>query len=515
MTRSFTNVRRPVPEIKPLPYALYRADQVRALDRCAIERHGIPGAELMQRAGAAAFRLLRARWPGSRRIVVLAGAGNNGGDGYVLAAEALSAGLAVRLLRLGDHDRLSAESAAAAAAFARAGGVAEPYRRLPGDADVIVDGLLGTGLTREVAGDWAAAIDAINAARAPVLALDIPSGLDADTGRVHGTAVRANATISFIALKQGLFTGHGPGRCGDVHFAGLDVPPAIYATEVLSARRVDWGKERELVPARPRDAHKGMAGHVLVVGGAPGMSGAARLAGEAALRAGAGLVTIATHPSHAGVLNLTRPELMVHGVEGGDGLAPLAARASAVAVGPGLGRDRWGRDLLDAVLGLDLPLVVDADALNLLADDPGRWRPRRRDQCILTPHPGEAGRLLGAGVAEVERDRFAAVAALQRRFGGIAVLKGAGTLVRGPGQRPPAVCSDATPAMASAGMGDALTGILAALVAQGLEPEQAATSGVCLHAAAGVKAARGADRGLLAGDLIGTLPRLFAAAGQD
>jgi NAD(P)H-hydrate epimerase len=500
---------RNVSKIQPLPYALYRAEQVRALDRCAIERHGIPAAELMQRAGAAAFRLLRARWPAARRILVLAGAGNNGGDGYVVAAEALAAGLDVRLLQMGDHDRLSAESAAAAAGFTRRGGRAEPCRRLPPDADVLVDGLLGTGLAREVSGQWAAIIDAVNAARAPVLALDIPSGLDADTGRVLGTAVRANATISFIALKQGLFTGRGPGCRGDLYFDGLDVPPAIYATELLAARRVDWRKERELLPIRPLDAHKGMAGHVLVVGGAPGMSGAPRLAGEAALRAGAGLVTVATHPAHAAMLNLTRPELMVHGVATPDDLAAVAARADVIAIGPGLGRDDWGRDLLDAVLTLDRPLVVDADALNLLARDP-----RRREDWVLTPHPGEAARLLDTDIAGIEQDRFAAAAALQRRYGGALVLKGAGSIVEGPGQRPPAVCSDGNPAMASAGMGDALTGIIAALLAQGLAPEQAAGAGVCLHAAAGDRAAHGADRGMLAGDLIGALPRLFDRAGE-
>ncbi|MCG6943242.1 MAG: NAD(P)H-hydrate dehydratase [Thiohalocapsa sp.] len=503
-----------MPERKPLPYALYRAAQVRALDRCAIERHGIPAAELMQRAGAAACRVLRARWPKARRVVVLAGAGNNGGDGYVLAAEALAAGLSVRLLQLGDHDKLSAESAEAATGFARQGGVAEPYQGVPADADVIVDGLLGTGLTREVTGRWAAAIDAINAARAPVLALDIPSGLDADTGRVHGTAVRADATISFIALKQGHFTGRGQAICGEIHFDGLDVPPAIYGTEVLSARRVDWHKERELLPDRPRDAHKGVAGRVLIVGGAPGTSGAPRLSGEAALRTGAGLVTVATHPTHASLLNLTRPELMVHGVDGPDQLRPLVSRVDAVAIGPGLGTDDWGRALLDAVLALDVPLVVDADGLNLLAQDAQSGSPRRRDDWILTPHPGEAARLLGSSIADVEQDRFAAVAALQQRYGGTALLKGAGTIVHGPARRPPAVCSDGTPAMASAGMGDTLTGILVALIGQGLEPEQAATTGVCLHAAAGVLAAGGADRGMLAGDLMSVLPLLYAERRQ-
>ncbi len=497
-----------VPEIQPIPYALYRAAQVRALDRCAIDHHGIAAAELMRRAGRGAFELLRARWPQARRVLVLAGAGNNGGDGYVLAAEALAAGLDVRLLTLGDHTRLSAASAAAAAHFAEQGGVAEPFRRLPGDVDVIVDALLGTGLTRAPSGPWAAAIDAVNASRAPVLALDLPSGLDADTGRILGVAVRAAVTMSFIALKRGCFTASGPAYCGVVHFDGLAVPPAIYAREVLSARRVDWRKERELLAPRAADAHKGTAGHVLVVGGAPGTSGAARLSGEAALRAGAGLVSVATHPAHAALLNLSRPELMVQAVRAADSLVQAAARADVIAVGPGLGRDAWGRALFEAVLTLERPLVVDADALNLLAR-----APRRREQWILTPHPGEAARLLDQDVADIERDRFAAAAALQARYGGAVVLKGAGSIIHGPGQRPPAVCSDGNPAMASAGMGDALTGIIAALWAQApaLDPQQVATAGVCLHAAAGDRAAGGADRGLLAGDLVNEVPRLFAA----
>lgn len=495
-----------------LPYALYGAAQVRALDRCAIERHGIPAAELMRRAGQAAWRLLHTHWPAARRLAVLCGAGNNGGDGYILATEAIRSGCEVRLLTLGDHDRLSPESAAAAVGFAAAGGIAEPYRSLPANASVIVDGLFGTGLSRPVEGRYAQAIESANASRAPVLALDLPSGLDADTGQVLGDAVRADLTLCFIGLKRGLFTGRGPALTGEVRFDGLDVPPAIYASEVLSARRIDWRKERELLPPRPADAHKGMAGHVLIVGGAPGMSGAPRIAGESALRSGAGLVTVATHPDHAATLNLTRPELMVAAVPDAVVLTAVAARATVVAIGPGLGQGDWGRRLFAAALELGRPMVVDADALNLLAA-----APRRADHWVLTPHPGEAARLLGCSIADVEQDRFAAAAEIQRRFGGVVVLKGAGTIVAGPGQRPPAVCSDGNPAMASAGMGDALTGIIAALLAQrssespgaGLAPDQAAGAGVCLHAAAGDLAAAGADRGLLAGDLAAALPRLF------
>ncbi|TVQ94691.1 MAG: NAD(P)H-hydrate dehydratase [Chromatiaceae bacterium] len=503
-----------------LPHALYRAAQVRALDAVAIERHGIPGEVLMERAGAAAFALLRARWPGARRLVVLAGAGNNGGDGYVVARLALAAGWQVRLLQCGDHARLHGAALTAAQAYAAVGGSTAPYAGLPRDCDLICDALLGTGLQRPVTSRWAEAIAACNASSAPVLALDLPSGLDADTGQVLGVAVRAAATISFIGLKQGLFTGCGPDQTGRVHFAGLRVPAAIYATEILSARRIDWAREGPRLPPRRPGTHKGECGYVLVLGGAPGMSGAVRLCGAAALRAGAGLVTVATHPAHAALVNLTCPELMVQPLGDPAGLATVAARADVIAIGPGLGQDDWAQGLLAAALTLGRPLVVDADALNLLALAPDRAG--RRDDWVLTPHPREAARLLGASVATVESDRFAAVAALQARYGGTVVLKGAGSLVRGPGSYSPAVCTDGNPGMATAGMGDALTGIIAALIAQARgragpdEPvaallEPAASAGVCLHAAAGDRAARDGQRGLLASDLIESVRAVLAS----
>ncbi len=497
-------VPRMMPETTRLPYALYTAAQVRALDRRAIEAHGIPGTELMERAGAAAFALLRERWPKARALTVLAGVGNNGGDGYVIARIARAQGLAVRLLQLGDHAGLRGEALAAAGAFAAAGGVAEPFRGIPPDSGLIVDAMLGTGLERPVQGIWAEAIGQANALRAPVLAVDIPTGLHADSGRVLGSAIEADVTISFIGLKRGLFTGRGRDCCGEIRFDALRIPAAIYASEVLSARRIDWGKTSAWLPARRHSANKGDFGHVVAIGGAPGMSGAVRLCAEAALRGGAGRVTVATHPGHATLVNLTRPELMVRAVGDQDALDPALGLADVIAIGPGLGRDVWGRVLLERVLAepveRDRPLVIDADALNLLAE-----APCRRDDWVLTPHPGEAARLLGVSVAEIEQDRFAAVQALQGRYGGVVVLKGAGTLVRADGHRPVAVCSQGNPGMASAGMGDVLTGVIAALLAQGLGLEEAACAGVCLHAAAGDRAAHAGQTGLLASDLIGAL----------
>jgi NAD(P)H-hydrate epimerase len=487
----------------PAESALYRAAQVRALDRRAIDDHGIPGYTLMQRAGAAAFAELRARWPAARRIAVACGGGNNGGDGYVVARLAREAGLDVTLLQLGDPQRLHGDTATAAAAWCAAGGAVAPFTAagLAG-AEVIVDALLGTGLERPVAGAWAEAIEALNSAPAPVLALDLPSGLDADRGVPLGCAVQAAATVTFVGQKPGLYTGAGPDHAGAVRFAGLDLPAAVYAGVGPAARLLGDADLAALPAKRRRVSHKGDHGHVLVVGGAAGMCGAALLAAQAALRAGAGLVSLATRPAHAVALTAVRPELMCLGVDCAADLLPLLRRADVVAIGPGLGRARWGAQLLGAALDSGRPLVVDADALTLLAGEP-----ERRDDWVLTPHPGEAARLLGTTVAAVQADRLAAVAALQAAYGGVVVLKGAGSLVA-DGAGPPALCRDGNPGMAAGGFGDLLTGVIAALRAQGLDAGAAARLGVLLHARAADLAAGAGERGLLPSDCLEPLRRL-------
>jgi hydroxyethylthiazole kinase-like uncharacterized protein yjeF len=495
---------RTLPRSDQLPYALYRAAQVREFDRIAIQDFGIPGETLMERAGAAAFARLRERWPAVRDLTVVAGQGNNGGDGLVVARLGREAGLRARVLQVGDPGRFGADARANLERYLALGGEHRPFQRLPRETQLVVDGLFGTGLDRPVDGAWAEAIAAINAHPAPVLALDIPSGLHADTGCILGNAVRAELTISFIGLKQGLFTGDGPDCCGSVVFDGLEVPAAVYGWQVLAARRIDWLRFADLLPRRSRTAHKGRFGHVLVVGGDLGMAGAARLAGEAALRTGAGLVSVATRPEHAAALVAGRPELMAHGLATPADVQPILARATVVALGPGLGRGAWGRALLDSALGAGVPLVVDADALSLLAE-----APQHRADWVLTPHPGEAARLLGVGTAEIHADRFAAASELQRRYGGVVVLKGAGSIVQGLGARPPAVCSAGNPGMATGGVGDVLTGIIAGLMAQGLGADDAAEMGVCVHAAAGDRAAASGERGLIASDLFGPLRALL------
>jgi NAD(P)H-hydrate epimerase len=501
---------RAMPTTEQLPYALYTATQVREFDRIVIEEYGIPGDDLMERAGTRAYHWMQARWPDLTEILVVCGVGNNGGDGFVLARHAKLGGLRVRLLQLGDPAKLHGDALAMAEAWRAIGGVIEPFEEVVGKPGLIVDAILGTGLERDVSGHWSDAIDQINRHQAPVFALDIPSGLNSDTGRVMGSAIRADAALSFIGLKQGMFTGEGPACCGEIAFDALDVPARVYARQLLAARRIDWRKLGGQVGRRRRSSHKGDYGHLLVIGGGIGYPGAIRLAAEAGARSGAGLVTLATHPDHVASVNAGRPELMSRGVTGGESLSALFERASVMALGPGLGRDAWGETVFKAAVQCELPTVLDADGLYWLS----RY-PERRDDWILTPHPGEAARLLDTTSGEVQADRFTVARTLQARYGGVVVLKGAGTLIVGNSSHPPAICSDGNPGMASGGTGDLLTGIIAALLAQGHELRTAAELGVALHAAAGDQAACQGEIGMLAGDLLPELRILLNRVSRD
>lgn len=480
-----------------LPVNLYTAAQVRELDRVASAEFNLPGLTLMERAGAACFAQLRAHWPAAREIGVLCGVGNNGGDGLVIARLAHEAGLVVDVRLIGERSKIAGDALHVLRRLEACGvrvlSIA-PGRAVRGD--VWVDALFGTGLKDEVSGVPRAAIEALNSSGVPVLSVDIPSGLNADTGCAMGVAVRATVTVTFIGLKQGLLTADGADYRGRWMFDDLAVPSDVYARVPAPATRITPEHCGAFLTPRARHAHKGAFGHVLVIGGEVGMSGAARLAGEAAARVGAGLVSIATRAEHAALLSVARPELMCHPVENPNQLRPLLERAGVVAIGPGLGQGPWGRGLFAQALQSSLPLIIDADALHLLAQDPVR-----REHAVLTPHPGEAARLLGMSVAEVQRDRFAAVSALQERFGGVVVLKGAGTLVAASPHRVQ-LCDAGNPGMASGGMGDVLTGIIAGLIAQGLALPDAAALGVWVHATAGDRAARNGERGLLAGDVL-------------
>jgi len=482
-----------------LPVNLYSAEQVRELDRRVIEDEGVDSYGLMCRAGEAAFHALRDEWPGARGVVVLAGKGNNGGDGYVIARLAAAAGMRATLVRVGDHAGLKGSAARAARDCEVAGVAVEDFGTGLPPADIYVDALLGTGLDRPLRGDIRDAVRAVNDTGAPVFAVDVPTGLNADTGAVMGSCVDASLTATFIGCKAGLLTGEGPAQCGRLVFDSLNAPERVYRDLAPMARRLTGDDLREAMPPRRRTAHKGRFGHVLVVGGDQGMAGAARMAGEAAARSGAGLISVATLPDHVAAVVGGRPELMTHGVHRGSDLTGLLERATVVALGPGLGRSPWSKSLWLAVMASEKLLVLDADGLNWLAR-----MPRRRARWVLTPHPGEAARLLGVEPADVQRDRFAAVAELAERFAATVVLKGAGTLVAAPGETP-ALCDLGNPGMATGGMGDVLTGVIAGLAAQGLAPFRAAGIGVLAHAMAADAAAAAGERGLIATDLFETL----------
>lgn len=518
------------PPTHRLPRALYRAEQVRQLDHIAIERCGIPAFTLMQRAAQAALEALLEAWPQVRRVVVFAGSGNNGADGYVLAGLARQQGLQAEVLQVGRHQGLRGD-----AARARQFALDRPVHIQPFDDQararlgrasaretVIVDGLLGTGLDRPVEGDYAAAIALINDLGLPVLSIDVPSGTNSDTGQALGCTVEATVTVTFIGLKQGLLTGQGLDAAGRLLYHDLEVPETVFegpGSPQPAAHRIDMMQVASLLCRRRPSTHKGDCGHTVIVGGDHGYGGAVMMAAEAALRAGSGLVSVITRSLHRSALLARRPEIMVLGTEDPIDLEPRAEelldRATVVVAGPGLGRCEWSRQWLERVLALGAarttPLVLDADGLNLLATMARVPGGRKRSKWVLTPHPGEAGRLLGCDTDQVQADRFAAVARLRSRFGGACLLKGGGSLLcfEHGGRQVTELCSEGNPGMASAGMGDVLSGLIGGLMAQGHEPGQALRIAVCVHGeSADLAAAEAGQRGLAATDLLPHVRRL-------
>jgi ADP-dependent NAD(P)H-hydrate dehydratase / NAD(P)H-hydrate epimerase len=490
--------------------ALYRTAQVRELDRSVLEVQGIAGYELMQRAGRAVHAFIRRQYPGfyarHARILIVCGGGKNGGDGYVIARLLHQDGYKVDVAPLVAAEKLQGDTLSAVRDWrsCHASEVALAQLDLS-SYDLIVDALLGTGLQRPVNADFAEAIHLINRASCPVIAVDIPSGLQADTGQPFPIAVIADHTMTFIGRKQGLYTGRAADYCGRIHFDDLQAPADIYKHIQPAARLLEASAVFSSLSSRRPSAHKGDNGHVLVVGGDIGMQGAAQMTGLAALRSGAGLTSIATRRTHAAVLNAHHPELMSWPVERAAALSPLLNKATVIALGPGLGRAAWGKQLFTRVLTADHPLVVDADGLNWLAT-----KPARRVNWVLTPHPGEAARLLNVSVSEVQADRYAAVRALAERYQAVTVLKGSGTLIAAFDEPLIWVCARGHSGMASGGMGDVLTGIIAGLLAQGMNPLAAAKAAVWLHARAAERvAAADGGRGMLATDLLPELRRLL------
>jgi hydroxyethylthiazole kinase-like uncharacterized protein yjeF len=451
--------------------------EVRALEAVAAASPRPP--ELMERAGLAAAELAREIAANGKPVLVLAGPGNNGGDALVLARHLLQWYFRVAIVFAGDESKLSADAGAALRAWRGAGGITVQTLPAARDWGLVVDGIFGIGLEREVTGRYAQWVAAANAAGVPVLAIDIPSGLHSDTGRVMGCAVRATHTVTFIALKPGLLTLDGPDHCGELHLRtlGLDAPALRAPRGFLIGREVLAG-----VPApRARNTHKGDYGSVGVIGGDHGMVGAALLAGRAALKSGAGRIYVGLLAKEAPLVDPAQPELMLRTADEVLKLGNL----SCLAVGPGLGHTPDAAFYLGIALDSPLPLVLDADALNLAAMDAQLAdRVRRREAAtLLTPHPAEAARLLGVSTREVQHDRVGAAVELAARFSSFVVLKGAGSICAAP-DGTWHINTSGNPGMASAGMGDVLTGIIAALIAQGADARSALLAGVHLHGAA-------------------------------
>lgn len=474
-----------------LPQALYSAQMIRDAEVSFIDSGEASLIELIERAGQAAFQLLQQEQRLSGNITVFAGYGNNGADAYICATLLLEAGCDVKLYAVERAEPGEGIVHAKAAFIAAGGRLFEQVAAALDGADVVIDGLLGTGFHGQVSAPFADVISTINSHGGWTLSLDIPSGIEANTG-TGAVAVKADATLTFGAVKQGLMTGKARDCVGRLWFADIGLTPFLPETSCfnIAHRQQDLG-----LPTRAKNSHKGSCGKVTVIGGDIGMAGAPRLAGESCLRAGAGLVVVVSRPQHLPIINAGRPELMFWGCELVDmEVYQRLGWADVLLIGPGLGKHDWGYNLLKATGLSDKPCVMDADALNLLS-----LEPQKQNNWVLTPHSGEAARLLGISIEEVELDRFAAAYAIQKRYGGVVVLKGAGTLIHDGVHCH--VAPVGNPGLASGGSGDVLGGIIAALMAQGMSNMDAASAGVVVHGVAADMAAKEGERGMLACDL--------------
>ena len=466
------------------PKAVYFTAEIREIERLAAALPDPP--PLMEKAGRAAAEVARDNLltQGKTEVLVLAGPGNNGGDAFVAARYLHSWGYKITLVFTGERCNLSDDAQHMLDAWLAVGG--EIIEAIPHgkEWDAVIDGLFGIGLDqregRDLRGRYLVLIDAVNAMKAPVLALDIPSGLGSDTGTVRGTAIRAAITVTFIGLKPGLLTHRGPDHCGKIFVRSLDLD--VTALKTPSSWTVDQAYAMKLLPApRPNASHKGMFGSIGIIGGSAGMIGAALLAGSAALKSGVGRVYLGLIGTNAISVDSVQPELM---------LRPIhelfkADHLDCVVVGPGLGTEPDARFWLNCALESRLPLVLDADALNLIAawPDTARLIRGRPTPSILTPHPAEAGRLLGRDTGAVQVDRMAAARELADQFNCCVVLKGAGSVCAIPGGKT-YINTSGNPGLSSAGTGDVLSGLVGSFLAQELDPQQALLLAVYLHGAA-------------------------------
>ena len=478
---------------------LYTPESVYEMDHAALAVDGFSEPELMQRAGERVWREIDARWSGLHRITVFAGAGNNGGDAFVVALRAQAQGVEVQLLVQGDLSRQSATSRHFRDLWEQSGGVCETWQGQSIGGELIVDGLLGIGLQRELDAHWQDLVAAINQSSSPCVAIDIPSGLNALTGIAQPVAIDAELTVTFIGRKCGQFLADGPDHCGELIFDDLGVSSRVGSSQAAALEVIE---SCQLPPARKRNSHKNHYGNLLIVGGDRGMSGAVALAAQSALRSGAGLVTALVHPDCRANL-AAFPEIMVLGW---DSLAAKLPAASVVVVGPGLGHSAEAQHCLELLREARQPMVIDAGALDA---DFLQSMPSSGQQRVITPHPGEAATLLSCSTTEIQTNRMLSARRLVETFAVTTVLKGSGTLVSGADTPVPAINTRGNPGMATAGMGDVLCGIIAAFLGQGLDAFSAARSAVYVHAlCAELYGLENDESGLIASDIIGLIARV-------
>jgi len=460
---------------------LYSVEQIRSIEQQAVHA-GLSSLLLMKRAGFSAFQWVNKTYAQVNRVYVLCGAGNNGGDGFAFAQYAYLAGWQVDVgLVVSPAQVKSNESVTLLSELASLGIMPKPYDpQICARADLIVDALLGIGVHSSLSSDLLTLISSVNAFQKPVVSLDVPSGLNADTGSHYGAVIQAQNTVTFLAHKPGLVTADGADYAGEIRIESLGVSEKLYAelrpvSKLLNVAQTDQG-----LVARKKNAYKTQFGQALIVGGDEGMLGSVMLAAQTCAYTGAGIVRVVTRSEHAPLVTVKCPEVMAYGDRN---LPDLLDRSTVVAVGFGLTNNAWSNQLWQQVLLSDKPKVVDAGALRLLAA-----HPQRREDWILTPHPGEAAAMLGVSIKVIQADRLAAVVALQQKYGGVLVLKGNGTLVYDGDEAQ--ICDFGDGALSTAGMGDVLAGMIAALVAQGLSLSKAAVQGVMLHAKAGEQLAQ-------------------------
>lgn len=487
----------------------FSVESMRLLDELAAHALEISSYQLMERAGVAALEVLKVNWPDARKLLVFCGTGNNGGDGWIVARCAIEQGLDCEVFLLGSADKISGPALSAFESWQDVSG------QIPRDAaefsgrtsakecprEVIVDALVGIGLRANQRPDLTSLIEQLNRDPAPIFALDCPSGLHAGTGARAQATIEATATVTFIAHKPGLLTGAAVDSVGTLELATLGVPQSVLAAIAPSARLLRSEDMKSVGLKRRQPAsHKGHFGRILVLGGNLGMGGAAILSAQGALRAGAGLVTLATRDAHVSAVLARQPEVMVRGVGRTADLKEAVRSADVIVVGPGLGQDEWATMCLGAALDSDAMLVCDADALTLISGMD--WHIHARP-VVLTPHPGEAARLLRCSVRDIEQDRLSAVKTLAQTFSATVVLKGAGSLIASSDpDRPPEICLAGNPGMATGGMGDVLAGVIAGLLGQNVAADNAAVLGVLVHACAADQAYGQQGVGLLPSDVL-------------